>query len=733
MDVSHLLDQLNDAQREAVTLPPGHCLVLAGAGSGKTRVLVHRMAWLIQVDHVSPMSLLAVTFTNKAAGEMRQRVATLLDLRPDGLWIGTFHGICHRILRMHHAEAGLPETFQILDSDDQYRLVRRIIRDLELDEGELPPRQVQGWINANKEEGRRVSDIDQNGWGDSRAFRARQLAVYQRYEEQCQRSGLVDFAELLLRTVELLRDNTTRRHHFRRRFSHILIDEFQDTNTLQYALVRLLAGPEALPGGAAAFNNHLFVVGDDDQSIYGWRGAQVENVARFASDFSPAMVRLEQNYRSTKTILEAANRVIDHNSDRMGKTLWTDGVEGEPIRVFNAYSAEEEAEFVIARMRDWLDQGGKPSEIAVLYRSNAQSRLFEQLLLRDDVPYRVYGGQRFFERAEVRDAMAYLRLVHNRHDDTAFERVINVPARGIGERTVAEIRRAAQTHQQSLFAAASALVRDSLLSARAGNAVAAFIQLIDTLVAAEDIEDLAAATEAAINGSGLIDWYRGREPADRAEARAENLAELVRAAAGFQQPFEDEQAGLAPMASFLAQAALEAGEHQAGKWEDCVQLMTLHSAKGLEFPLVFLVGMEEGLFPHQKSVEEPGRLAEERRLCYVGMTRAMQQLVLCHAESRMLHGQTSFSAPSRFLSEIPDSLVEHIRPKQSAAATPAYGGGPSQSIEGLHLGMAVSHPRFGAGTIVSLEGQGQNARIQVNFEGAGSKWLVLAYANLEAL
>lgn len=727
MDVSHLLDQLNDAQREAVTAPAGHCLVLAGAGSGKTRVLVHRMAWLIQVEHHSPMSLLAVTFTNKAAGEMRQRVAQLLEIRPEGLWIGTFHGICHRLLRMHHAEAQLPETFQILDSDDQYRLLRRIIRDLELDEGELPPRQVQGWINAQKEDGRRAADIDPNWLGDQHAYRSRQLAVYQRYEAQCQRAGLVDFAELLLRTVEWLRDNPIRRQHYRQRFSHILIDEFQDTNRLQYALVRLLADPDGTT------SNHLFVVGDDDQSIYGWRGAQVENVARFAKDFQPTMVRLEQNYRSTRTILEAANHVIDHNDDRMGKTLWTDGVEGEPIRLFSAYSAEEEAEFVIARLRDWLDQGGKPSEIAVLYRSNAQSRLFEQVLLREDLPYRVYGGQRFFERAEVRDAMAYLRLVHNRDDDTAFERIINLPARGIGERTVEQLRRAAQSGQQSLFAAASELVRDSELSARAGQAVAAFLKLINGLAETHDANDLAAATEAVVTGSGLIDWYHSREPADRAEARAENLAELVRAAAGFQQPFEDEQAGLAPIASFLAQAALEAGEHQAKQWEDCIQLMTLHSAKGLEFPLVFLVGMEEGLFPHQKSVEEPGRLAEERRLCYVGMTRAMQQLVLSHAESRMLHGQTSFSAPSRFLNEIPESLLERIRPRHAPATTPAYGGGPSTAIEGLRLGMAVQHPRFGVGTIVSLEGQGQNARIQVNFEAAGSKWLVLAYANLEAL
>ncbi|MGY6554772.1 MAG: DNA helicase II [Wenzhouxiangella sp.] len=720
MDVSHLLDDLNDAQRQAVTAEDGHLLVLAGAGSGKTRVLVHRIAWLIQVHHVSPMSLLAVTFTNKAAGEMRGRVGKLLNLRPDGLWIGTFHGICHRMLRMHAAEVGLPDTFQILDSDDQYRLVRRVIRDMELDEGEHPPRQVQGFINSHKEEGRRPNQIEHF----DRSFQARQVEIYKRYQDYCERSGLVDFAELLLRTVELLRDRPDRRAHYQSRFGNILIDEFQDTNTLQYALVRLLAGDK----------NRLFVVGDDDQSIYGWRGARVENVAHFNRDFQPEVIRLEQNYRSTRTILEAANRVIDHNDDRMGKNLWTEGEQGEPIRLFAAFSAEEEAEFIIARIQDWINQGGRPSDSAVLYRSNAQSRLLEQVLLREDIPYRVYGGLRFFERAEIKDAMAYLRLIHNPHDDTAFERVINVPARGIGEQTVARIREHARGHGQSLGQATTELIAQGGLSARAARSAAAFLQLIDQLVAATESASLAETVSAVVRQSELVAWYQSREPADRAEAREENLAELVRAADSFHQPFEDEQAGLSTMASFLSQAALEAGEHQAERWEDCVQLMTLHSAKGLEFPLVFLAGMEEGLFPHQKSIEEPGRLAEERRLCYVGMTRAMQRLYITHAESRQTYGQTNFSRPSRFIAEIPGELIESIR--SGLRVTPASSvssGSPKSEAGGLTLGASVRHAKFGPGTVVSLEGQGPNARIQVNFENAGAKWLVLAYANLELL
>ncbi|NBD96136.1 MAG: DNA helicase II [Gammaproteobacteria bacterium] len=722
MDVSHLLDELNDAQREAVTAEDGHVLVLAGAGSGKTRVLVHRIAWLIQVHHVSPMGLLAVTFTNKAAGEMRARVGQLLGLRPDGLWIGTFHGICHRILRMHAADVGLPETFQILDSEDQYRLIRRVIRDMELDEGEYPARRMQGFINHHKDEGRRPEHIEP--FDNPHALT--QVAIYRNYQDYCERSGLVDFAELLLRTLELLRDNPARQQQYRDRFGHILIDEFQDTNKLQYALVRIIAGDRA----------RLFVVGDDDQSIYGWRGARVENVSDFARDFDPAMIRLEQNYRSTETILEAANRVIANNDERMGKNLWTEGEKGEPIRIFSAFSAEEEADFVIARIRDWLEQGGAASEAAVLYRSNAQSRLFEHQLLAEGIPYRVYGGQRFFERAEIKDAMGYLRLVHNRGDDPAFERVVNVPARGIGERTVAAIREHARSADTSLFAAATAMRDGGAFAARAGNAVAQFLHIIDDLDRRTRDASLGELMSAVVETADLARWYRQREAPDRAETREENLTELIRAAETFDQPLEDEQSGLSPLASFLSQAALEAGEHQGQKWQDCVQLMTLHSAKGLEFPLVFLSGMEEGLFPHQKSTEEPGRLSEERRLCYVGMTRAMQRLYLTYAESRMLHGQTSTSYPSRFLDELPEELTEQVRPRAARYAGAAFGGGAMAQPAPEHdfsLGSTVSHERFGIGTVVNVEGSGPNARVQINFETAGQKWLVLSYANLERL
>ncbi|QOC22691.1 DNA helicase II [Wenzhouxiangella sp. AB-CW3] len=724
MDVSHLLDELNDAQREAVTADEGHLLVLAGAGSGKTRVLVHRIAWLIQVHHVSPMGLLAVTFTNKAAGEMRARVGELLGIRPEGLWIGTFHGICHRMLRMHADEVGLPDTFQILDSDDQYRLVRRVIRDMEHDEGQFPPRAMQGLINHHKDEGRRPQDIDHFDNPHS----VSQVAIYRHYQDYCERSGLVDFAELLLRTVELLRDNPNRRAQYQGRFGHTLIDEFQDTNRLQYALVRLLSGEQG----------RMFVVGDDDQSIYGWRGARVENVSDFVRDFEPTVVRLEQNYRSTQTILEAANRVIDHNDDRMGKNLWTEGETGDPIRLFSAWNAEEEADFVIARIQDWIEAGGNPSETAILYRSNAQSRLFEQALLREGIDYRVYGGQRFFERAEIKDAMAYLRLLHNRNDDPAFERVINVPARGIGERSVERIREHARSNQCSLFTSARALVSGQGLPARAARSVSAFIDKIEQLDEQTASASLGDTMAAVVGSAQLGEWYRGREAPDRAETREENLQELVRAAESFQQPEEDSQAGLSPLASFLAQAALEAGEHQGERWQDCVQLMTLHSAKGLEFPLVFMAGVEEGLFPHQKSVEEPGRLSEERRLCYVGMTRAMKQLYISYAESRHLHGQRVMSRPSRFVDELPTHLVESVRPRSSAGEAGAGMGRMSAAPDtapdhGLRLGGTVEHGRFGIGTVVSLEGQGDNARVQVNFETAGSKWLVLAYASLERL
>ncbi|MDX1625020.1 MAG: DNA helicase II [Wenzhouxiangellaceae bacterium] len=715
MDVSHLLDELNDAQREAVTVGDGHCLVLAGAGSGKTRVLVHRIAWVIQVEHASPMSVLAVTFTNKAANEMRGRVERLLQIPASGLWIGTFHGICHRILRLHADEAGLNPQFQILDSEDQYRLIRRTIREMQLDEGEFPPRQVQGFINARKDDGVRPDHIEHHG----NPLTERMVEIYRAYQAACERSGLVDFAELMLRTVELLRGNPNRLAHYRERFGHVMIDEFQDTNTLQYALVRLLAGGEG---------TRVFVVGDDDQSIYGWRGARVENVQHFVRDFDPRIIRLEQNYRSTKTILEAANRVIDHNTDRMGKNLWTEGEEGDPIRVFAAYNEDEEAEFVIARIQDWLESGRKPSEVGVLYRSNAQSRLFEQALLRADIPYRVYGGLRFFERAEVRDALGYLRLVHNPLDDAAFERIVNVPARGIGERTVAALREAARADERSLWETATRQLSAGALAGRARNALGAFVELITALRQDAEETDLGGIMRRIVERSELIQHYLAREPADRAEARQENLDELVRAAEGFDQPIEDEQAGLDPTASFLTQAALEAGEHQGERWEDCVQLMTLHSAKGLEFPLVFMCGMEEGLFPHQKSTEEPGRLSEERRLAYVGMTRAREQLVLSYAESRRLHGQTMFGRPSRFVGELPGELVEDIRPRLNVSRARA----PRDDTGGLpSLGSRVRHAKFGAGTVLSVEGQGDSARIQINFDDAGAKWLVAGYATLE--
>ncbi|HLR87214.1 MAG TPA: DNA helicase II [Wenzhouxiangella sp.] len=721
MDVSDLLDELNEAQRQAVTAGDEHVLVLAGAGSGKTRVLVHRIAWLIRVQHVSPMGLLAVTFTNKAAGEMRSRVGELLDMRPEGLWIGTFHGICHRILRMHAREAGLPDTFQILDSEDQHRLVRRVIRDMELDEGEFPARQMQYFINHHKGSGRRPDNIE----SFDNAHALSQVAIYRSYQAYCERSGLVDFTELLLRTLELLRDNPALQKQYQQRFGHVLIDEFQDTNELQYALVRIIAGPKS----------RLFVVGDDDQSIYGWRGARVENVSDFARDFDPLTVRLEQNYRSTATILKAANEVISNNSDRMGKNLWSDGQEGEPVRVFSAFSADEEADFVVARIRDWLEQGHAASDVAVLYRSNAQSRLFEQRLLGEDIPYRVYGGQRFFERAEIKDAMGYVRLVHNRDDDAAFERVVNVPARGIGERTVAAIRERAAERSCSLFAAATGMLEDNVFSARAGNAVSGFLKLILDLDEATSEATLGDLVAQVIAAADLGRWYRQREAPERAEGREENLTELAHAAESFWQPPEDEQAGLSPLASFLSQAALEAGDHEGDAWEDCVQLMTLHSAKGLEFPLVFMAGMEEGLFPHHKSIEDPNRLAEERRLCYVGMTRAMRELYMTCAESRHLHGQFSTTWPSRFLDELPEELTEHIRPKarhQSGLFSSASSSAPSVEHD-FDLGSMVSHERFGKGTVVSVEGSGDSARVQVNFEQAGTKWLVLAYASLQRL
>jgi DNA helicase-2/ATP-dependent DNA helicase PcrA len=728
MDVSHLLSDLNDAQRAAVTSPPGPALVLAGAGSGKTRVLTHRLAWLVAVDGVSPHAILAVTFTNKAAGEMRARIERMLHAPVGGLWIGTFHGLSHRFLRAHHSEAGLPQGFQILDAEDQHRLIRRVLKNLNLDEAYWPPKQAQWFINAHKEEGRRPARLPESGDPTQRELKR----IYIAYEEACARSGLVDFAELLLRACELMRDHASLRAHYQNRFRHVLVDEFQDTNSIQYEWLRLFAGG----------HGNLFAVGDDDQSIYGWRGARVENILQFEKDNPRAQVyRLEQNYRSTGTILKAANAVIAHNAGRLGKQLWTAGEEGEPISLYTAYNEVDEARFVVDRLQDWVAAGRARREIAVLYRSNAQSRVFEELLVNEGIPYRVYGGLRFFERAEIKDALAYLRLVASRHDDPSFERVVNVPTRGIGNKTVDAVRERAKSEHLSLWEAAGKLEAEGGLPARATAALAAFRRLIERLAQETAPLPLPEQVEEMLTQSGLLEHYK-KEKGEKGESRVENLEELVNAVRGFEH---DETTGLDPLSAFLAHAALEAGEAEAEAWEDCVQLMSLHSAKGLEFPLVFLTGLEEGLFPHQRSVEEPGRLEEERRLCYVGMTRARERLVLTYAEVRRLHGSEHYTSPSRFLGEIPEKLVAEVRARPAATpqavsyptagavrrgASSARGRTPEAN---MRLGARVRHATFGDGVVLNYEGQGNHARVQVNFEAAGTKWLVLVYANLQSL
>ncbi len=720
MDVTEILDSLNPQQREAVAAPPGPLLVLAGAGSGKTRVLTHRVAWLVGVESASPQSVLAVTFTNKAAQEMRGRIERLLRCPVNGLWIGTFHGLSHRLLRAHSREADLPESFQILDSEDQYRLIRRVLKNLELDEAYWQPRRLQWFINAQKEEGRRARDL---GDGNDPQLR-QQRRIYKAYEETCQRAGLVDFAELLLRVFELMRDSETMRSHYQARFKHVLVDELQDTNAMQYAWLKLFAGG----------HNDLFVVGDDDQSIYGWRGARVENMLRFEQEFPGAQViRLEQNYRSTATILEAANAVISYNDGRLGKNLWTRGQKGELLRLYTAFNEIDEARFVVDRIQEWIQSGHRGQEVAILYRSNAQSRVFEETLLDARIPYRVYGGMRFFERAEIKDALAYLRLVASRHDDPSFERVANVPTRGIGGKSMEALRQQAREQDSSLWDAARQLIASGRPPARSANTLSAFLALIEALAQDTNGFELVDLTDYVLQHSGLLDHYK-KDKGERAEARLENLGELVSAARNFHY---DEDNGMDALSAFLAHAALEAGEGQARAWEDCVQLMSLHAAKGLEFPLVFLTGLEEGLFPHQRSLEEPGRLEEERRLCYVGMTRAMQQLYLTYAESRRLHGSEHYANPSRFLGEIPAELTDELRaqpqlarPWERGARTNAEGAGASPAVR---LGQRVRHEKFGEGVVTSCEGRGEHARVQVNFQGAGSKWLVLAYAKLQQL
>ena len=733
-DVSAILDHLNPAQREAVSAPQGNMLVLAGAGSGKTRVLVHRIAWLMQAEGLSPYAVLAVTFTNKASREMRTRLEALLGLSLRNVWVGTFHSISHRLLRTHWQDARLPQHFQIIDSDDQLRLIKRLLKEHHIDDERYPPRQVQYFISGCKEEGLRPHQVDVQG----DAYMAQMVVLYERYQLTCERGGLVDFGELLLRSLELLRDNPALLAHYRERFAHVLVDEFQDTNTLQYAWLKLLTGMQT----------PMTVVGDDDQSIYGWRGAKIENIRRFEQEFpATRTVRLEQNYRSTSVILDAANALIDHNAERMGKELWTAGERGEPISVYAGFNDLDEARFIVDTIKEKVDEGCRRQDVAILYRSNAQSRVLEETLIRQGMPYRIYGGQRFYERLEIKNALAYLRLLLNRDDDASLERIINVPARGIGTRTVELLREHARMAEVSLWQALHDGLSSGSFKGRAGSALQAFANLIEGLDNATAGMALHEIIAYGIEASGLIEHHRS-EKGEKGQARVENLEELINAARGFTQGdvFDPPEAGegMVALEAFLAEAALNAGEHEADEFEDSVQLMTLHSAKGLEFPVVFIAGVEEGLFPHKMSLEEPGRLEEERRLCYVGVTRAMRKLYLTHAEIRRLHGKETFQRPSRFLREIPAEYLEEVRlrgqiSRPVTAMRPAVGLSrqttvdPGGDLPSLSLGQRVLHPVFGEGVILNAEGEGARARVQVSFEGEGDKWLVLGFAKLTPL
>lgn len=738
MDVTSIIDSLNDAQRQAVTAPSQAMLVLAGAGSGKTRVLVHRIAWQIQVLGVSAHSILAVTFTNKAAKEMRGRIEDLLHMSAQSMWIGTFHGVAHRLLRRHAKQAKLPESFQVMDSGDQLRVIKRLLAALNLDADKWPPRQVQWHINAQKDEGIRARHTMES----SDPYQQQMLIIYKAYEELCDRSGLVDFAELLLRAHELLRDNEDVLEHYQQRFSQVHVDEFQDTNTIQYAWLRLLTEGR----------DNIFVVGDDDQSIYGWRGAKIENIYSFQQHYpNHQVIKLEQNYRSTGHILKAANKVISLNNSRMGKELWTEAGDGELISLYSAFNEQDEAHFVVERIRAWVKQGGLRKDVAILYRSNAQSRQFEERLMTTSTPYRVYGGLRFFERVEIKNALAYLRLMSNRNDDASFERVINTPTRGIGAKTVDDIRSIARDQSLTLWASAIVLINQRTLSARATNALIGFLELIKLFsVQAEKLE-LFEKVKLVVEKSGLIELYQ-KDKVDKGEEKVENLEELVNAARLFNASTigdsvftlngaeESEDNGDLSVAEgsdlelFLTHATLESGELQGDDFDDCVQLMTLHSAKGLEFKQVFLVGMEEGLFPSQQSVDDIGRLEEERRLCYVGITRAMQQLYLSYAESRRLYGRETNPRPSRFLREIPAEHLQDVRIRATVSRPVTMIKAKAQSLQiagKYKLGQRVSHQKFGEGVVLQMEGEGAQERVQIKFKQAGAKWLMLAYAQLD--
>ena len=702
MNLGDLLDGLNPHQHEAVTLEGRSALILAGAGSGKTRVLTTRIAFLVATHKASPHGLLAVTFTNKAAREMLTRISAMLPINTRGMWVGTFHGLCNRLLRAHHREAGLPSTFQILDSADQLSVVKRVIKAMGVDDEKFPPKQAQHFINGNKERGLRAPRVEVHD-----PFSQRMVEIYAAYDALCQKEGVADFAELLLRTCELLGRNTALREHYQSRFAHILVDEFQDTNRLQYQWLQLLTGPGA----------QVLAVGDDDQSIYAFRGADVGNMREFQRDFGDTVIRLEQNYRSQGNILEAANALIANNRGRLGKNLWTDAGAGERIRVYRAPSDLDEAAFVVEEARALQRDDVSLNDVAVLYRSNAQSRVIESALFNAGMPYRVYGGLRFFERAEIKHALAYLRVAAQPEDDGAFLRIVNFPPRGIGARTLELL--AEQAQGRPLLQTA----RESAGSGRGGAALTSFVAMVDVL--GEKLRDLPLheAVDHVIEVSGLKAHYRAdKDGGDRVE----NLDELVSAAKQFANDGEAND-----LAAFLAHASLEAGEHQAGEGAEALQLMTVHAAKGLEFNAVFMTGLEEGLFPHEQSFNTEDGLEEERRLMYVAITRARRKLTLSYTETRQLHGQTRYNIPSRFLEEVPEQLLAPINARKIAVQRPAFSPAGVDNTTGFHIGQNVRHAKFGAGVVIGTEGRGADARVQVHFREGGQKWLALEYARLE--
>ncbi len=720
--MNSILEGLNKEQLEATTFPSSSSLILAGAGSGKTRVLTTRIAWLIQTGQINPFQLMAVTFTNKAAREMLVRISSMLPINTRGMWVGTFHGLCNRMLRSHHQEAKLPQTFQILDSADQLSMIKRVMKSIAADENKYPYRQVQYFINSNKEEGLRASQIDVID-----EFSRNLVDIYEQYDRACQREGVVDFSELLLRSFELLSGNERLLEHYRSRFRHILVDEFQDTNKLQYAWLRLLKGVSAA----------VMAVGDDDQSIYAFRGARTGNMLDFEKDFGvQKIIRLEQNYRSHGNILDAANALISNNDARLGKNLWTDEGKGEPIRLYSAATDSEEASFLLEEVQTLAREGIALNEIALLYRSNAQSRILEHTLFKAGMSYRVYGGLRFFERQEVKHALAYLRLIANPNDDGAFLRVVNFPTRGIGNRTLESIQDISKQSGTSLWQATCSFPP----SGRAGAALSSFVSLIENIKLQTEGFNLPDLIEHVIESSGLIQHYqKEREGQDRIE----NLKELVNASTTFvkeevvvEEANEAEASEMDPLTAFLAHASLEAGDNQAQAGEDALQLMTVHSAKGLEFNSVFISGLEEGIFPHENSLNEQGGLEEERRLMYVAMTRARRRLYLSYSQIRMLHGQTRYNVESRFVEEIPSETLKHINSKNKESASTVMPRIPNRrmaaTIGGFRIGQQVSHPKFGIGVIVQADGNGQDAMVQVNFSHEGLKWLALEFAKLSA-